>query len=273
MDNINIFEYIDISQYLSDCLKYKKQENTMFSLRAWASRLGMKSHGPLHAMLTGKRKIPKKYIPLLIKDLKLTKKQSSYFELLIDYQRSKGETEKEFYFNKLNKISPSNLRETNDIEAYKYLTDPLHIIISEMTQLKNYQHKIGWIKNHLRFNASLKDIEQVLHRLIDLNVLEIKNNRVKKTVQHIYTQKEKLSKAVQIYHQKMSQASINAIEKQAISQREFNAVSFNINNKDLDKIKEDIAQFCDQLVQNYESKPHEGDETYHLNVQLFSLSK
>lgn len=51
------------------------------------------------------------------------------------------------------------------------------------------------------------------------------------------------------------------------------SLSFNIKKKDLPKIKEYIREFSDQMVQNYEAKSGEGEETYHLNVQFFSLTK
>ncbi len=144
----NIFKYLNAIDFINDRFNELKLKNPAFSLRAWAKKMEMKSHGPLHAILKKQRNIPKKLVPKLITTLKLTSKEAKYFEALVDYQRAKDSEEKEFYKEKLEKLSPSKLREFEDLEAYKVITDPIHIAISEMTQLKNFQDSDIWIKQH-----------------------------------------------------------------------------------------------------------------------------
>lgn len=270
---LSIFEYIDVAKFLEDALEDKKSRNQSFSIRAWANQLGMKSHGPLYAMMKKKRNIPKKFVPLLINNLKLSGKEAKFFELLVDLSRAKGVEEREYYLEKLQALSPKELREVNDIEAYKYITEPLHIIIAEMTELKDFKNSLGWIKSRLRAGINLKEIESIIERLISLGILKKEGHKLKKQVQHIYTAKEVMNKAVQEYHKRMGMHAIEEISKQDVEKREYNAISFNIHPKDLPKIKEQIREFSDQLVQNFEAKSGKGEETYHLNVQFFSLTK
>jgi len=270
---INIYDYLDPATYLRDKLAEIKLKNSSYSLRSWAKQLGMKSHGPLHAILNQQRKIPKKLVPTFIKSLKLNKQEERYFEALVDFQRSKSIDEKELYKERLEKLSPTPLREVSDLEAYKYITDPLHIILAEMTQLKGFQNDPVWIKKHFRLNLNLRDIEIMINRLISLGVVLEKKNKLIKTVEHIYTKYEIESAVIQEYHKTCSKMAIEEISKQSISQREFNAIAFNIKLADIPKMKESIREFVNHLVEEYEAKPHEGDETYQLNLQLFSLSK
>lgn len=270
---LSIYNYIDPAQYLSDVFEEKKKNNPMFSLRSWAKQLGMASHGPFHAMLKGERSIPKKYIPKLITSLKLNAKESKYFEALIDYSRAKNLEEKEFYHQRMQALSPKELREVEDLVAYKYHVDPLHHIIGEMTELKTFKNNLGWIKTHMRVNPDLKSIEEALERLINLGVLKLENGKLQKQIRHIYTKNDIMNKAIQLYHKRMGEIAIDQIEKQAVEEREFAGVTFNIHRKDLPKIKEAIREFSDQLIQSFEANSKEGEETYHLNVQFFSLSK
>ena len=70
-------------------------------MRAWAKSLEIKSHSQLHQMLYGKRTIPKKYLHNIVKNLKLNKDESEYFETLIDIQKAKDHSEKNFYLEKI----------------------------------------------------------------------------------------------------------------------------------------------------------------------------
>jgi uncharacterized protein (TIGR02147 family) len=270
---INIYDYVEPSQFLKDHLAEKKKLNSSFSLRSWAKLLGMKSHGPLHAILNQQRGIPKKLVPSLIQSLKLSKKDAKYFEALVDFQRSKTLEEKDFHREKLESLSPTPLREVNDLEAYKYITDPVQIILAEMTQLKNFKNDPAWIKKHFRINLNLRDIEIIIERLLKLGVVQEHGTKLLKRVEHIYTKFEVLSDTIQDYHKVCSEMAITEISKQDILEREFNAVAFNIKMKDLPKIKESMREFINQLVEEYEAPPHKGDETYQLNLQFFSLTK
>lgn len=270
---LSIFNYIEPASFLNDVFEEKRKTNPLFSLRSWAKQLGMKSHGPLHAMLNGQRAIPKKYIPKLLSSLKLNAKEIKYFEALIDFSRAKNMEEKEFYHQRLQSLSPKELREVEDLVAYKYHVDPLHHIIGEMTELKDFKDSLPWIKSHMRINPNMLEIEEALNRLLSLGVLKRDNGKLQKQIQHIYTKNDIMDKAIQQYHMRMGQIAIDQIEKQPVEEREFSGVTFNIHKKDLPKIKEALREFSDQLIQSFEAKSKEGEETYHLNLHFFSLTK
>ena len=270
---VNVFEYLEPSDYLKDSLKVLKEGNSSFSLRAWAKQLGMKSHAPLHDILNKKRKIPKNLVPVLIKSLKLSGKQREYFEALVDFQRAKSIQEKEFYQNRLKKLAPGELLEINDVEAYKYLTDPIHFILAEMTQLKNFEINPLWIKQHLRLPQNLKDISDIIDRLKRLSIIEEQDNKVIKNAAHIYTKIEIESAVRQNYHKHCSRLAQEQISKQELAEKEFNSICFNVEKKNLPQLKETIRDFINKTIEEFEAPPHQGDETYQLNIQLFSLSK
>ena len=270
---LNIYDYLEPADYLRDHLAQAKGKNPAFSLRAWAQQLGMKSHGPLHAILNKKRNIPKKLVPPLLKSLKLLKEEKQFFEVLVDIQRAKSKEERELYLERLQQISPTPIREFEDIESYKAITDPLHFMVCELSQLKNFEPNPGWIKRHLRDNQNMKDIEDALNRLKKLEILKEENGVFKKEIDHLYTKYEIKSESVQHCHKFFSKLAMEEISKQSLTEREFSTISFNIHKKDLPEIKEKIRFFVNQLVEGFEAKPHKGDETYHLNTQLFSLSK
>lgn len=268
-----IYDYLDPVDFISDQFEEIKARSPGFSLRAWARTLGMKSHGPLHAILKKQRKIPKNLVLPLIKTLKLEKDHAKYFELLVELSRTKKPEEISLYKEKLEKLSPVPLREINDLEAYKYLTDPIHITVAEMTQLKGFKDSVAWLKKALRVNQNMRDLEIILERLKNLGVIEKSGSKYKKPVQHLFTKLEVTSDVVQNYHKFCSQVAIDQISKQDLSEREYNAICFNIKKSDLPKIKEQIRDFVNRIVEENEAPPHAGDETYQLNIQFFSLTK
>lgn len=270
---MNIYSYDDPIEFLKQYFELKKEKNSSFSLRAWAMQLGLKSHSSLHAVLRGQRKIPKELIPSLLKSLKLEKKEQRYFETLIELHRAKTVETKRLYREKLIELSPEKLRNYEDIENYKAITDPLHFMICELSQLKNFSPNLGWIKNHLRINANLKDIEDAFTRLQKLRILKFKDGKYIKEINHLYTKYEISSESVKECHRYFSNLAIDQLSHQDLKDREYNTVSFNINKSDIPLIKERMRMFVNQIIKDFEKPSHEGEETYHLNTQFFSLSK
>jgi uncharacterized protein (TIGR02147 family) len=270
---LSIYNYQDPAKYLSDAFEQKRLKNPAFSLRSWAMQLGMKSHGPLHAMLKGQRNIPKKYVPLLIKSFKMEKKEANYFEALIDLQRSKSIEEKEMYSERLKAMGPKETREVSEVEAYKFFSEPMHGFILELSQQKGFKSTLGYIKSKLVQNTNLKSIEDILARLESLGLLVKEGNKLVKKVQHIYTTKDVMNLAVREYHKKLCHLASEQIETQSVETREYNGVCFNIKKSDIPKIKKSLRELSDQIIQEYEMSDGEGDETYQLNVHFFALTK
>lgn len=269
---LSIYSYNDPAEYLTDAFEQKREKNPAFSLRSWAMQLGMKSHGPLHAMLKGQRNIPKKYVPLFIKSFKLEKKEASFFEALVDLQRAKSIEEKEMYTERLKKLGPKQVREVSEIEAYKFISEPLHSFILELTQLKGFKSSLGWIKSKLRQNINLKVAEEILDRLQSLGVLELVNDKYERQSKHISTTVDTMNKAVQEHHKKVLTIATEELQKQDVESREFNSVTFNIRKEDIPKIKQILREQTDEVIQEFEAAPGEGDATYHLGLQFFSLT-
>lgn len=268
---VEIYSYQDLASYLSDKFKEKKEINPSFSIRSWAMQLGNCSHGTLHGMLSGKRAVSKSMVPIFVKNLKLKAEEAIFFELLANYSRAKTLEEKSFYEEKMREVSPKPLRPFKDVMVYKYIVDPLHFIISEMVGLKNFNSKSFHIKQRLRIDANLKDIEDSIQRLISLGILERDGERLKRSIGHLFTAADIPNTAIQTFHRNMSQIAAEQISEQSVDDREYAAISFNIKKKDLPKLKKRLRELSNAIIEEFESQ--DGDETYHLNLQLFSLTK
>ena len=165
---LEIFKYSSPYTYLKDACEEKKKINPSFSIRSWARNLGLKSHASLNQMLQGKRSIPKKHIPNFIKSLNLSTNEAIFFETLVSLGNAKNLNEKEFYYSKLKSISPKKAPQLNmlQIESFKYLKEPIHTIILEMSDLKDFDPDPKWIKKRLNFDISLNEISDATDRLL-----------------------------------------------------------------------------------------------------------
>ena len=118
-----------------------------------------------------------------------------------------------------------------EVENFKFLGDPLHTIILEMTDLKDFRPEAKWIQKALRFKASLDEIETVVERLIGLGLLrESSDGKWTKTHHHITNRVDIADKGFEEYHRNVSKLAADLIADQAVTDREYNGYAFNIKH-------------------------------------------
>ncbi|MDH4466880.1 MAG: TIGR02147 family protein [Bacteriovoracaceae bacterium] len=270
---ITIYHYHDPANFLKDRYQFMKEKNSSFSIRSWAKVLKIKHHNSLFEILKRKRKIPPKLVPTFIASLKLDRKEGAYFYQLVNLQRSKSAEEKELILNKLNSISTHKKLELNLVDTFTSLKDPLHIIITELSCLKNFSSDPKWIKNKLGFKTTIAQIEDAIRRLIETGIMrKDEHGHLIKTNDHTYSKSDVLDLGLQIYHKNVMALASKAIDTQKIEDREYNAYCINIDKTRLPEIKKFIRNFLNDFAIEFEVKDGKSDDTYQLNTQFFNLT-
>ena len=271
---LSIYSYKCPNDFLKDRWTHLNEKNPSFSLRSWSKRMGFRNPSPLSLMMSGQRSIPKKHIPNFIRDLDLDENEAQYFETLVDLQRAKSPDQKIRYYNQLKKISPMSKLDIVELEQFHFLQDPLHTFILEMTALKGFKADPKWIQSRLKGEYSIAQVEKALDRLLKLNLLKkIGKSLVAKSQEHITNKPDIRDQAAQNYHQKISEIAAQRVIEQDVLEREFNSFSMNIKKQDIPMAKKIIREFIKTFIENVESKPKEGEETYQLNVQFFGVTE
>ena len=270
---LNIFSYSEPHLFLHDAWREKKAKNPSFSMRAWAKRLGFKNNAALSLMLAGKRPIPKKYIPHLATELGLKAKEIQYLDALIDLKSARDPKEREYCLSRLKQVSPESSISYLELEHFKFLGDPLNVCILEMIDLKEFQPDPKWIQKKLLFHADLNRIEEVLDRLMVLELVVEKDGKLVKQHRHLSTRKDVQDKGKLEFHRNVSLLASEAILNQDPSVREFNSYAMNINRRNLPKAKELLRKFTNEFIKEIEEDPGNGESTYQLNLQFFGVSE
>ncbi len=271
---LEIYSYNQASQFIRDAWTEKKRRNKAFSLRAWSRQLGFANNAPLSLMLAGKRHIPKKYIPAFVSSLELSPDEGLFLETLVEMERARNIRQKKFYEERLRALSPQPRVGFVEIESFKCLGDPIHMMILEMTDLQDFVPSAEWIQKRLRTKAALSEIKAATERLMNLGLL-VKNSDGSwtKTQRHLTNRVDIADVGSQEYHKNVSLLAAQQVESQSVLEREFNGYAINLKKADLPKAKKLIREFIQEFARRIEAPQKTGDEIYQLNVQFFGLTK
>lgn len=271
---LSIYSYNNASAFLKDAWQEKKKRNPAFSLRAWATKIGFENNAPLSLMLSGKRPVPKKYLPVFIDDLNLSPHEGVYLETLVDFTNAKNPKQKEYYFKRLESLSPSPTLKMLEVETFKFLGDPIHTQILEMSVLQDFSPSSDWIKSRLITTKTLSEINDCIQRLKNLGLIKVKKNGDwTKSQTHLSNQADVVDLGSQEYHQKVSKLASDAVSSQTIQEREFQGYSMNIKKTSIPRAKELMREFTQKFIQEIEAAEFQGEETYQFNLQFFSLTQ
>lgn len=271
---VSIFQYTDPCLFLRDSYEEIKRRNSQFSIRSWARMMGLNHHNPLFEMMGGKRKIARSMIPYLSKSLKLGRSEALYFYELVNLQRAKSFDERELVLEKLSRLSQQKKLSITEMDTFKCLRDPLHIIVAELTRLPDFQEDPTWIKERLSFRVSNSAIASSLRRLLKTGLLiRDEDGRLKKTSEHLYSKSDVVDLGLQSYHLGVMNLGEHALKTQDILEREYNALCLTIDRKNLTSIKKYLRQFIHEFVGHFESTEEDGTDLYQLNTQFFNLTK
>lgn len=271
---LSIYEYTEPHEFLRDLWDEKRVSDSQFTLRSWAKQMGLRSHTPLYEAIRGKRKIRKEWIPPLAESLGLKSKECLYLENLVSLSHSKNPKERVFYTKMLRTLAPKSPVKMKEVESYRLLRDPIHTIILEMTVLPGFRWDVGWIQDRLESAFSHDRIASSMERLIELELVrQSDGGQWMKAQDHLYSKSDVTDLGLQEYHQKCSNLAIEAIATQDPLEREFNAVSLNVKREAIPKAKKVLREFLTKFIKEIESESGKGDETYHLNLQFFGLTR
>jgi uncharacterized protein (TIGR02147 family) len=271
---LNIYNYTEFHTFLTDAWRDKKARNRSFSMSSWAKQLGLENSSPLSLAFKGKRALPKKYLPQVIHSLDLDTNQAAYLEAMLDLFRARTPEQKLFYMGRLKALSPSSELNSEIVEEFKYLCDPIHSAIIEMTDLKTFKMDPAWVQSRIAHKVSLVDVEEAIKRLQDLKFLKLdESGKLKKAHRNLISPPDVADLGTQNYHKAICEIASQAVGDHDILTREFNSYSFNMRDSDMNRAKSVLRKFLNDFFSEFEAKPGEGDDVYQLNLQLFKMSK
>jgi uncharacterized protein (TIGR02147 family) len=262
--------YQEPRQFLQDFLLYKKKQNSSYSARAWAAKMGFSNHSLLSMLLSGVREIRPIHLKKILHGLDLPPEEREYFEGLILVRNASSEYEQELHLSKLRKLAKDEPLTFLEIEKFRAIANWIHFAVLEMTELKNFKPEPAWISRRLGHKISATEVYKAVERLIILGLLKREKGSLQKVHHRLHAGDKKSSKAIREYHRQVLELATAAIEKQSIEERILHSFCFTVDKAKLPEAEKVIQEFRKKLVKV--CGKDRGDDTYQCGIQLFKLT-
>jgi uncharacterized protein (TIGR02147 family) len=270
----NIFLYDDYRQYLKDWFAWKKASDQGYSYREFSKETGFKSPNQLLLVIQDKRGISQQSLTIYSKILGLKHAERKYFHLLVEFSQEKNLTKKKKLFKDVSEYRKKKGHHLQSKE-YEYLTNWYYAAIREMVTLKDFQEDPHWISKKLHNMVTPAQARQAIETLLEIQLLgRDKNGKLCHTDQYITTGNETQEIAAFLYHEQMSQITLEALKSKDTSRRNITALTFSVRKEDYDSIVGELNKLRKRIINFVQHRlvQDEDDMLYQLNLQFVPLS-
>jgi len=272
---LTVYGYTNFRAYLKDFYEFRKDSQRGYSYRAFSKSAGFTSPNILKLVIDGERNISPDATQKFIKALSLSGQMADYFATLVKMNQAKSDSDKEYYFSILQKLTPQAKKRELNSESHKYLSHWLYPVIREMTTLKEFREDPYWISRRIYGKASINEISQAIQFLTQEGFVEKIDGKLVMKDNMVLSSDEVKSLAIRNYHRQMLDQAKDSLENIPVEEREFGAVTFTIPESAIQELKFKLKQFRSELhtwaMQVVEDKG--GELIIQVNAQMYPHTK
>jgi uncharacterized protein (TIGR02147 family) len=273
---VEISGYLNFREYLKDFYNFKKQESKSFSYAVFAKRAGLKSPNYLKLVMDGDRKLSDELIPSFLKGLGLKKEQETEFRLLVNMNQALDAVQRQNTLKNLMELRTKTQlkREKLNFSFWSQIPTWIAWTIYEMADQKAADFTPEFIKNILRFPATIEDVKKALNSLLERGELRLNNGRIEKARDILETPEDVPVNVVKSLMRDFILLSIESLYRDRPDEREFGGFTLSLTKEEFKELKSELRDIRTRLIERFTvaRKLSKGDRIYQLNIQFFPLT-
>lgn len=269
-----VYDYVDHVQYMVDMVEFLKSESKVFSFRYFAKKAGFASQSALKFFLDGQRSLTRDSIRKVSKGFQLDSTESKYFESLVNLNQETSNERKNQYFQEMLKVQKKKKIRMISTDQYEYFSKWYNPAIRELIRCKDFQGDAKWVVSRIFPMISVPEARESLRLLERLGLIQKDvSGKYIQTDRAVTTERELMSMSARNFHREMGHRAIESLDSIPKERRDFSGITFGLPATQVQKLKDKLNEFRQELNSTLGSLEEETDEVYHLNIQLFPLTK
>lgn len=266
-----IYQHLDYRTYLKSVLLDRISRNPSYSLRAFATQIGI-APGMLSQVFRGQKNLSAQKGIHIAAKLGLESDKESYFINLIQLAGTVDVEAKERILEKLNRLNPS--QPARDLSVDHFHSVANWICSAGITLLNATTEGLSAKEIANRLGVTSFEAEEAMERWIQLNLVQknASNLYSKTNSDHLMMASASPNGALKAFYRKMFEKASVALDEQSNEERltGFEVLSF--DPKQLGEVNQIIEEAINKILKKAKSTK-QASEVYHLGFQFFRLTQ
>ncbi|MBS1961803.1 MAG: TIGR02147 family protein [Bdellovibrionales bacterium] len=263
--------YVSLAETLRAYGEAKKAVSPKFSLGAWARKLGLKSSGPLHEMVRGKRLPTPEIAGALPESMGLKGAAADYVLFLAERDRVSGSPEAFAALGRTaDRLRKAARTQTLEIRHARMLASTWHFVVWNLFSLANPPRTVAEVRETLGVTGEEAAVERIVHDLRECGLLALSPDGGLRVSggDFLETVNDVPSAAVREFHRKSLAAACDSLESVPVLERHFTSYVFRLAENDLPEAKREIETFIDGFVARFSFRAQAAERVFQINMNL-----
>ena len=268
---VSVCNYLSYKDFIFDYYKEQKKLNFKFSYQYFANKAGFSTKTFIPKIIKGEKKLAQRSTLLMIKAMGLNKRESLYFESLVNFNNVKSVLQKELYFHRLQSLSKKSELTLNREDEFNYFSKWYHVVIYELVSYFDWKDDFKILGKAINPSISNVQAKKAVERLERLGLIKKKSSGKFTHTDLMVIDSDLKRFAVKRFHERVLELGLEALKK-GYDTQDFYIITKSVSLYKLDFIKREIEKFKRKVIEIADSGSSK-EKIIQLNIQLFSVSK
>ena len=269
---IDIFSYYNYRSFLRDYYDARKARDRNFSYRWFAMRAGFNSSGLYSSIVQGKVNLTDNTTPKFALAMKLTPREESYFELMVEFTHATTAAARQDIFDKMLPLMPRRMQKAkaNQREYYAHWHyTAVHQALAVIDVRENFEKLAALIDPQI----SIAQARKAIKLLSELGLIEKNSSGFwKSTTQGLMGGDEVGADQIHRYQIEMMQLAEEALERFPKERRQISTTTISVSSEGKERILKKLSDVQKEIFEMVRSDTGE-DQVWQLNLQFFPMTK
>jgi uncharacterized protein (TIGR02147 family) len=267
----NLYDYLNYRDFLRDRLALEKQKGNGLNSQKLAEKAEV-DPGTVSRILQGTRNMSRKLARKMSEALGLKKREAKYFDLLVQFNQSKSETQQKEHLEKLlnlKKVNPALISR----QQYDLFENWYNLAICELINVMPFHGDYDELARNLDPPIRPRQAEKAVQLLLKLNLIKKdRQSRYAVTDKFISTGETWHSVAIHNMQRSTIDLARDALDRLPKAERDFSSVTLSLSKDSFQKAQEKLKEFRASLMEIAQSD-NDVEGVYQFNFQAFPLSR
>lgn len=269
--NINVFNYLSISDFFEDYILIRKKSDLGFSYKTWALELNITSKSYLRLVVTGRRSVTPTFLSKFIQRHHFTSDEMDFLNALADLSRAKTLGQRKAINQLLVQIARRSSHQKNDrtIAVDKdFLTDltlPRLFVYLTFTDVPKTTQEIA-----VSWKLDIKETELKLQKLSSLGLIKYESERWMTTQNSFHVPDQQDNSWLKAFHQNSLNEAIDVLKTPQLNRR-FRSLLFSLDNEQYQEFVDFTENFLKDLEFKFSSSQYSGKKLMQLSLQAYPV--
>jgi len=269
---VSVFRFLDAREYLRQACEREKSLRPAFSQRYIAKALNASSSSFFADVMSGKSKLTTPRVLGFAKLLKLSKKETDYFESLVMYTQAESEDERRHALDKLKELAPKGGHALLEAFQMEYFGKWHYAAVRELLEVYPFRGNHAELGALLNPPISAAEAQEAIALLRRLKLIaRAAHGGYRRTGKVVLSGP---AKALQVRPALLGNLDLarRALDAFEPGRRPFSYLTLSVSEQSFRQIQEKIRAFSREVFELV-TEDREVDRLYQLNLQFFPLSE